>query len=274
MSGLMQRFFTAIIFVLIVLVGIFGGMKTLLALSLLIAFFCGVELLGILHPRDQSFSVRRFLGVFMAIAPIIYIVLVQNDVLILSSGESVALLSLSCFVVFVVELFVDSDKPFTSIGASILVLIYVGLPLSLLVHLGFTQPEYDPLFILSLFLFTWASDTGAFFLGSWFGRHKLYARISPKKTIEGLVGGVIVAMIIGYIFGYISDTLSSKQWMMLAGIIAVMASIGDLVESMLKRSYDMKDSGAKLPGHGGFLDRFDGFLFALPFAYLTIRFLT
>ncbi|MBT8219262.1 MAG: phosphatidate cytidylyltransferase [Bacteroidia bacterium] len=273
MSGLMQRISTAIVFVIIVLVGIFGGLKAFLALSFLIAVFCGVELLGILHPRDQAFSLRRFLGIVMSISPIIYIVLTQNDIITLSPGESIAFLTLTCFILFVIELFVHSDEPFTSIGASILILIYVGLPLSLLAHMAYNLEVYDPLFILSLFLFTWVTDSGAFFIGSWFGKHKLFERISPKKTIEGFIGGFVVAIIVGYLYSYISESLTPFHWMTLAGTIAITASIGDLIESMLKRSHNIKDSGAWLPGHGGFLDRFDGFLFSLPFAYAVIHLL-
>ena len=119
--------------------------------------------------------------------------------------------------------------------------------------------------IFGVLLLIWSNDTGAYLVGSQLGRHKLMPRISPKKTWEGFVGGVIIAQLIGWaISTYIKD-FSLQDWLIIAGITSVFGTMGDLVESMLKRSFDVKDSGSLLPGHGGFLDRFDAFIFLLPF---------
>ena len=113
---------------------------------------------------------------------------------------------------------------------------------------------------------TWANDTGAYLIGSQIGRTKLFPRISPKKTWEGSAGGVLVTFLAGYLLSRIFSDISLVDWCVLAGIVSIFGSLGDLVESMLKRSLQIKDSGNLLPGHGGFLDRFDAFIFLLPFA--------
>ena len=113
---------------------------------------------------------------------------------------------------------------------------------------------------------TWANDVGAYFVGSKFGKTKLFPRISPKKTWEGSFGGVMMTFLTGWLLSLYIIELNLKDWLILALIVSIFGSIGDLVESMLKRSVGVKDSGTILPGHGGFLDRFDAFIFLLPFA--------
>jgi phosphatidate cytidylyltransferase len=118
----------------------------------------------------------------------------------------------------------------------------------------------------------WASDTGAYFAGTFFGKRKLFERISPKKSWEGFFGGALLALVFAYGLSRYLDYLSVTQWFVIAVIIIVGGTFGDLIESLLKRSIEIKDSGTVLPGHGGFLDRFDGLLISTPFivAYLEI----
>ena len=122
----------------------------------------------------------------------------------------------------------------------------------------------------------WASDVAAYFGGRAFGKRKLFPRISPKKTWEGAISGLFGAMAAGLLIYLIYHNLNIfnlldlKDWLILGAITAVFGITGDLVESMLKRSVNIKDSGNLLPGHGGFLDRFDAFIFVIPFAYLYI----
>jgi len=118
----------------------------------------------------------------------------------------------------------------------------------------------------------WTNDTGAYLSGRSFGKHKLAPKISPGKTIEGFIGGVILALVLAYFMPVITGELTETRWIVIAFIIAVFSNAGDLVESMLKRSCGVKDSGAILPGHGGILDRFDGILLAVPviLAYLLL----
>ena len=123
--------------------------------------------------------------------------------------------------------------------------------------------------MIGLLCIIWASDTFAYLTGKAFGKHKLFERISPKKTIEGFLGGLVGAMIISILID-IYSVRPMWQWIILAVVLVVTGTIGDLVESSFKRAAKVKDSGTILPGHGGLLDRLDSLLFASPFAYLTL----
>ncbi|MDQ2657301.1 MAG: phosphatidate cytidylyltransferase, partial [Bacteroidota bacterium] len=132
--------------------------------------------------------------------------------------------------------------------------------------------QYNFEVILGTLLILWASDTGAYFAGTRFGKRKLFERISPKKSWEGFLGGAVLALIFAYGSSVFMHTLLVRQWIIVGVIIIIGGTFGDLIESLLKRSIEIKDSGDSLPGHGGFLDRFDGLLISAPFiaAYLEI----
>jgi phosphatidate cytidylyltransferase len=138
---------------------------------------------------------------------------------------------------------------------------------SLLPHGGIV---FSPGIIIGFFLLIWANDTGAYLAGVTMGRHKLFERISPKKTWEGFIGGMIIAAAVAWLLSGWLGIVSSGQWVFIALIITISGTYGDLVESMLKRSTGVKDSGTILPGHGGFLDRFDSAMVAFPLVYLFI----
>ena len=163
-------------------------------------------------------------------------------------------------------------KPFSGIAYTFLGVIYVVLPFLSFFALGFLGGEYDHRLPLGFMLMLWGNDTGAYLVGKFLGKRRLFERISPKKTWEGWIGGVLLALIVSLILAYAFPILSHWQWVGMAVLISVFGTFGDLVESMLKRSQQVKDSGTLLPGHGGLLDRFDGLLVAAPlvFAFLKI----
>ncbi len=168
--------------------------------------------------------------------------------------------------VYFVKLYNKTDKkPFTSIAFTFLGILYVAVPFSLLHIAVFYNGTYSFQIILGALFIQWASDTGAYFAGVKFGRTKLFERISPKKTWEGALGGTILAFIFAIIMAANFDEIADWQWLCIAGIIVIAGTYGDLVESLFKRSMDIKDSGSIIPGHGGFLDRFDGLLLSAPF---------
>lgn len=189
-------------------------------------------------------------------------------------------------LVYMIKLYKKGEyKPFTNIAFTFLGIFYIAVPLSLLNHIVFyeIQPEWKVIntyafqVILGTLLILWATDTGAYFAGTFFGKHKLFERISPKKTWEGFIGGAVLAGVIAYVFNlilanYDKQFLSLTDWIVITIIIVVGGTFGDLVESLLKRSIEIKDSGTAIPGHGGFLDRFDGLFISAPFvvAYLEI----
>lgn len=175
--------------------------------------------------------------------------------------------------VYVIKLYKKTEqKPFTNIAFTFLGVFYVAVPFALLNVATFEEGYYNYEIILGSMLILWASDTGAYFAGTLFGKHRLFERISPKKSWEGFWGGAALAMVITYILTLYFHSLSLVDWLIVSIIIIIGGTFGDLVESLLKRSIEIKDSGDSLPGHGGFLDRFDGLLISAPFivAYLEI----
>ncbi len=184
------------------------------------------------------------------------------------------------YIIFIIlsELFRKKEQPIQNWAYFFLGQIYIALPFSLLNSILFIQ-GYQPLVLLAVFLTIWINDTGAYVVGMTLGKHRLFERISPKKSWEGFFGGAVFAIAASYLFfrfiPQITDTglnMSFVQWLLFTQIIVIFGTLGDLTESLLKRTLQVKDSGNMIPGHGGILDRFDSMLLAAPviFIYLQI----
>lgn len=178
------------------------------------------------------------------------------------------------------ELYLKKENPVMNWAYSMLNQLYIALPFAMLNVLSFhtspmdTSVSYNPILPLSVFVFIWLSDTGAYCVGSLIGRHRLFERISPKKSWEGSIGGGIVAIGSSFIFAHYFPIMNMAEWAGLALIVVIFGTWGDLTESLLKRQLHIKDSGAILPGHGGMLDRFDSALMAIPAAVVYLYALT
>ncbi len=178
---------------------------------------------------------------------------------------------------FFVELYRNKETPFINIAATILGIIYVVLPFALWVNYvcpysrGSLLSVYDPHILLGYFIILWTNDTGAYVTGMTMGKHKLWERISPKKTWEGFIGGAVLSIALAYLISRYYTELSPLLWMTIGLMIGVFGTLGDLVESMFKRSIDVKESGSLLPGHGGILDRFDGVLLSTPLVIAILQ---
>lgn len=169
-------------------------------------------------------------------------------------------------LVYMIKLYKKFErKPFTNIAFTFLGIVYVAVPFALLNIAAFENGTYNFEIIIGCLLILWSTDTGAYFAGTFFGKRKLFERISPKKSWEGALGGALLAIAFAFGIAYYCHSLALWQWLCVAAIIIVGGVYGDLVESLLKRSIEIKDSGDSLPGHGGFLDRFDGLLISAPF---------
>lgn len=175
---------------------------------------------------------------------------------------------------FIASLYRKSSKPFHDISYTFLGVIYGILPFLFFIGLGFADGTFMASIPMGFLIILWTNDTGAYLTGRAFGRTKLFERISPNKTWEGFIGGVLLAVLISLLFPLFWEAgLSRVQWGVIALLVGVFGTLGDLVESMLKRSLGIKDSGNILPGHGGILDRFDGLLIAAPLVYLFLTIL-
>lgn len=176
--------------------------------------------------------------------------------------------------IFFIKLYKKSDKkPFTNIAYTLCGIFYVAVPFALLNVIAFCNSGiYSFQIILGILSLFWASDTGAYFAGVKYGKTQLFARVSPKKSWEGSIGGAVTALVTAIMLSYFYQDLTAWQWLIVGSIIVVTGTYGDLVESLFKRSIAIKDSGTKLPGHGGFLDRFDGLLISSHFIMIFLKF--
>lgn len=184
-------------------------------------------------------------------------------------------------ITLVIELYRKQEKPFDSLAHTFFSVIYTAVPLSLFPFSAFSRTGLDSLLphgslvfspgiILGFFILLWANDTGAYLIGISLGKHRLMERISPKKSWEGFFGGLVIAASVAWLLSVWLGVLDRNGWVIVSVIISIAGTYGDLVESMLKRSLGVKDSGTIMPGHGGFLDRFDSVIISFPLVYLYI----
>jgi phosphatidate cytidylyltransferase len=195
------------------------------------------------------------------------------DIILLAST---LLISIKC----IVFLFDNNIQSVSTLSKYLYLLGYITLPFVFITKISFGVNDYNPKIIIGLFILIWTNDTFAYIVGKSMGKYKLFEKISPKKTIEGFFGGLIFAIFAGYLISmYLikpSAQFSDKSiliWMIIAAIVGVVGTIGDLIESKFKRIAGVKDSGKIMPGHGGVLDRLDSVIFVAPFIFLFYKIL-
>ncbi|MEY1638381.1 phosphatidate cytidylyltransferase [Tenuifilum osseticum] len=270
MSEFLKRTISGLLFVIVLVGAIYIGHITFFILFLAITTATMLEFyhLGLKAKlRPQS-----LLGVFIGMAFFIWSYFY-------SSGR-IEQLTLYGFVpllvsIFVVELYRHQQKPMQNIALTLLGIFYIALPFSLMNFITINgssySMDYNPNILLGILFLVWANDTGAYVVGVSMGKHKMIPRISPKKSWEGFVGGIATTLLVAWVIAMFFDEVSLKHWLAIGLITALMAVLGDLVESMFKRSIGVKDSGKFLPGHGGLLDRFDALLMVLPMVYVYLE---
>lgn len=289
----MKTFFTrtasALVFVAVMLGGILWSPFTFFLLFFLVNIFALQEYLRLIRLIDtdyQEVSIWHRYGVLVASCAIIMAFTGQAFG---SADISLGFLGWWMSVIFLLvlpmgEILLGKDFSLKNIGYSALGLLYITVSLGLLVDLRLSvgdiiftgsTPGGQPGWLIPLLLicFIWINDTMAYIIGSLIGRTPFFPTISPKKTMEGSVGGMLLAIAVAGIFGYYwgREWLDLQHWLALAGIAAIFGTAGDLLESKLKRMAGVKDSGNIMPGHGGFLDRFDSLLLATPFAWIYVQ---
>ncbi len=276
MSNFNKRLLTGVLFVIVLLGSIYQSELASSILFITIILLCQREFYAFFKASEvkpQSLvGILGGLGFFLASA-----VAFQTDLTFNTLFLIVPLIFI--VFVFVFELFRNSKDPIANIGYTILGIIYIAVPFTLLHQISYyTNFQFGDTYnydvLIGYFFILWANDTGAYMVGRKFGKTKLFERISPKKTWEGSLGGVFFGLLFGYINAQLFDGLDTITWMILALIVVVFGSLGDLVESLFKRSLGIKDSGKILPGHGGVLARFDGIFISAPMVYAFLKILS
>jgi len=176
-------------------------------------------------------------------------------------------------LILIKDLFSEKNIPLFQSKRFIITTFYLASGFIFLVLIADYYTVYNPNILLGSFILVWVNDSFAYLIGKNFGKQKLFPSVSPKKTVEGFLGGLFFACIASYFIAIYSQTLNFTNWLILAIIISVFGTIGDLIESKFKRQASVKDSGVIMPGHGGLLDRLDSIIFAAPFIYLFLRIL-
>lgn len=276
MSNLLQRIITGVLGAAFMLTAIWFSFYSFAAVFFLVTVLSSYEYHQLLTKTGIPNNATA--GIIGSI--LVYTLFVVHALYFNMSAILVAVPCLLFMVYMLIELFSTHEQPLTRIAYTISGILYIALPFGLFTLIpwhythycieGNAYDYYQFEIIFAILFLIWANDVGAYFVGKSLGKHKLFERISPKKTWEGSIGGLATAMVFTYLLYYFYGIYSIPVWMGLCVIVVISGSLGDLVESMIKRTLQVKDSGTLLPGHGGFLDRFDALIFAIPFVYLYL----
>ncbi len=281
MKNLITRTITGVLFVAIIVVG-FRVPEGMIALFALITGLAVWEFTGLVN-NVEGVTVNRFIS---TAAGVYFFLAVAGFCSGLTPSAVFIPYLLTVIYLFISELYTKSTNPIINWAYTMLSQMYIALPFSMVNVLAFQDTghgiAFNSLLPLSIFIFLWTNDTGAYCSGSLFGKHKLFPRVSPGKSWEGSIGGGILVLAVAALIGYIENSsegltpvaLSIPAWMGLGLVVVVFGTWGDLVESLFKRTLGIKDSGNILPGHGGMLDRFDSSLMAMPAAVVYLYTLT
>lgn len=267
MNKLAVRALSGFIFVAIMIGASTFQIGYILLISLIVAFSTN-EYFDITTPlREEKKPFSNIYRILLITTNVLAFLITATSVSNQLSIKFISIIPLLLFLLFIVELYTKSDQPIINISLNLSTFVYIGIPFSMLNFIVYSEGSYQPSTLLGILVLVWIYDSAAYLIGSTFGRRKLFERISPNKTWEGSIGGLLVLTALGFAFGYIPlfKSLSSMEWAVISWIIAYFSATGDLVQSLMKRSLKIKDSGNILPGHGGFLDRFDAFIFVIPF---------
>ncbi|MDE7382102.1 MAG: phosphatidate cytidylyltransferase [Muribaculaceae bacterium] len=271
-SSLIKRSISGGLYVAIIILAILGGAVYVDALALVFAFLAITEFFKISH--GNIIDIRSIPGLILDI--VLGLIIVISPLF-----SSSLILPVSLFLALflfrnIVEIYSKNSEHVKNIALSFFSQIYIGVPF--LAMLLIVEMSGSTLLLLPIFIMIWLNDTGAFIVGSLIGRNSLFKRISPNKSWEGFWGGMLFAVIVGVLFfcfwsqpEFKIDTLSG--WIILSVIVSVFSTWGDLFESLIKRSLNIKDSGNLIPGHGGILDRIDSLLFVMPAVVLFLYFI-
>ena len=271
-SNLLKRTVTGILFVIILVGCTLCSPNSFTLLFALVSALTVYEFAHLVNTRN-AMEVSKYLTSIAAA----YLFLATARIQTTSWGIGLYMPYIALLLYLMIrELYLKRANPAGNWAFAVLSQLYVALPFALLNILAFHYSpaegsvSYNPILPLSVFVFLWLSDTGAYCVGSLIGKHRLFERVSPKKSWEGSIGGGIFAIASSFVFAHFWPIMPVWQWAGLSVVVVVFGTWGDLTESLLKRQLGVKDSGNILPGHGGLLDRFDSALLAIPAAVIYL----
>ena len=276
MKNFIVRTITGIIFVAAIVASFLRPEAMVLLFSIVTGLTIW-EFTGLVNERENV-NVNRFISTVAGVYFFFAMTYFCSD-LYGGAAKSVVFIPYLVTILYllIAELYLKHPDPIQDWAYTMLSQMYIALPFSMLNVLAFTATNngvvtFNTLLPLSIFVFLWVNDSGAYCVGSLLGRHKLFPRISPGKSWEGSVGGAVFVLAAAYAISYFLDErmLTLPQWLGLGLVVVVFGTWGDLIESLFKRTLGIKDSGTILPGHGGMLDRFDSSLLAIPAAVVYL----
>lgn len=263
MNNLVKRTITGAVFVSVVVGSILQDFNTLMVLFGVVSMIGTWEFVRMMG--KSHYSLQKATAILLALFMYVLGVAVLKEKLPLISLGILIPIYFGCFVS---ELFRNRRYAISNIAITLTIPFYTTLPFLLLLQSTLSGGTYDGYLLIGVLILIWSNDTFAYLIGRQLGKTKLFERISPKKTWEGSLGGFVVAMLIAiFLLPRFFTSLSMIDWIIIGVISVVFGSIGDLIESLIKRTLKVKDSGSILPGHGGVLDRFDALIGAAPFIY-------
>lgn len=272
MKNLIIRALTGIIFVAVLVSAICVHPIFFLLLFCLITGLTLWEFGGLIKNYENA-NLQRGMnvlgGIYLFVATFVY----ANG---LTDGKIFLPYLLFIMLTMIAELYYKAPNPINNWAFTLFAQVYCAGSFAMLNFIG-AEPgtpgvmSYTPLFIMAIFVFVWLDDTGAYLVGSLIGKRKLFERISPKKSWEGFFGGLVLVLASSQAFAWYAPEIGRLNWLGLAATVVLFGTWGDLIESLLKRTLGVKDSGNVLPGHGGMLDRFDSVMLAVPASYIYIE---
>ncbi len=282
-KNLIVRTITGVLFVAVMVSG-FLNPRAMIALFTLITGLTMWEYTGLVNANAVNVQVNRFISTVAGVYLFVAVAAWRTGIV----GSFIVMVPYVLTVVYLLisELYTNSKNAVNDWAYTMFGQMYIAMGFSLINVLAFelapdgSGVRYDMLLPLSIFIFLWVNDSGAYCTGSLLGKHKLFPRISPGKTWEGSIGGGVLVLVVAAVIGHLSNlgttphTLSMSGWMGLGLVVTVFGTWGDLVESLFKRTLNVKDSGSLLPGHGGMMDRFDSSLMAIPAAVVYLYTIT
>lgn len=276
MKDFPRRTLTALVFGVVMIGGIIWNQYSFMMLTTLICAGCLWEYMTIVAPVQSYSPENKTLFKFLNFVTglIVFSLIMLSAYPFINPAFFVLILPL-LFIVLAFELYAGKQKSFQHAALNLLGIVYIALPLGLLHYMVMQGghswfPEQIGV-VFGMLLLVWTNDSMAYIVGSLTGKNKLFPSVSPKKSWEGFIGGVLFCFGVGFLLSKYFIAIELQNWLVIAGIVSILGTIGDLVKSLMKRNLEIKDSGNILPGHGGLIDRFDAFIYSIPFVFAYLK---